>query len=499
MAENNTATVTQKEDNLAAGAKGGAVAFLFKTISTGLAFVNQVILARILGAGGIGEVLLAISVVKIFGLIGKFGMEEAMMRFVPSYAERKDEARLKGTLSFALCFSLIMSTVLAVVVWSCSKLISINMFHSEGLSRLLPFAAVAIPVSVLYEVMGGIMKGFKETIRALLPQFIISPIVRIVLFLYLSFQVSDPLYAIAAYIAGEIFALILAITFLRTKTLGIKTADHNIEYKKILDVAYTMIFTGFGVYLFTQADLWIIGMLTSTEEVGIYGVAAKLVTLIAFPLGAFSAIIPTLIASIHISGDLNELRRVVRESSRWILSVAMPIMLILILEGDIILKYVFGEKFVYGYTALLILIIGQVINAGSGLVGYFMQMTGKHKAYMKIMIFFSITNIILNFLLVPRFGINGAALSTAFCLAMINIVSVFVVYNRSFVLTLARGLGFDAIFCSAVILLYFFCRYNSFDVGHHILLIGSLTVYVGKSLMKNDIPWRLILSKYTSG
>ncbi len=426
-------------------------------------------------------------------------MEESMMRVVPSYIEKEDYARLRGGISFALLFSLIMSTILAVVVWSCSKFLAINMFHSEGLSRLLPFAAVAIPISVMYEVIGGILKGFKETLKALLPQFIISLTTRIVIFLYLSLKVSDPLNAIYAFIAGEILALILAITFLRNKTREIKTTNRHSEYKKIINIAYTMIFTGFSVYLFTQADLWIVGMLASTEDVGIYGVTAKLVTLIAFPLGALSAIIPPLISSIHTSGDLDELRKVIRGSTRWILSIAMPIILILILEGDVILKYVFGEKFVNGYTALLILTIGQVINTGSGLVGYFLQMTGGHKVYMKITIFFSITNVILNFLLVPRFGINGAAFSTAFCLAMINIVSVFVVYNRSSVLTLARGLGFDAVFCSAVVLLYFLCMYNSFDIGYHILLIASLTVYVGKSLVKNDIPWRLILAKYMSG
>lgn len=489
----------QKEDNLTKGAKGGAIAFLLKTVSTGLAFINQIILARILGAGGIGEVLLAVSIVKVFGLIGKFGMEEAMMRVVSSYIEKDDETRLRGALSFALRLCFFVSVILGLFVWSCSGFISMNMFHSEGLSRLLPFAAVAIPVSVMCEVIGGILKGFKETFKALLPQFGLSLFMRILIFLYLSMNVSDPIYAIYAFIAGESLALVLAAFFLRQKTVGIKKIPPTWEYSKILNIAYTMIFTGFSVYLFTQADLWMVGMLTSTEDVGVYGVSAKLVNLIAFPIGALSAIIPSLISSIHTSGNLDELRRVVRESARWTLSIAMPIILVLTLEGDIILKYVFGEKFVYGYTALLILAVGQIINTGAGLVGFFLQMTGGHKVYMKITIFFSIANVILNFMLIPHFGIYGAAFSTAICLAMINIVSVCVVYKRSSVLTIAMGLNFDAIFCAAVVILYLFFKVNGFEAGYHILLVTSLTVYIGKSLIKNDIPWRLILSKYIPG
>lgn len=496
MNEGRMGNGAEKEDNLTKGARSGATAFLIKTISTGLAFLNQIVLARILGAGGIGEVLLAVSIIKVFGLVGKFGMEEAMMRVVSSYIEKDDHARLRGGITFALRFCILVSVLLAAVVWGCSDFISLGMFHSEGLSRLLPFAVIVIPVSVMSEVIGGILKGFKATTSALLPQFIISLIVRLGMFLYLSLENSDPLFAIYAYIAGEILALILAIYFLRNKTSEIKTDEIKSERKEILSIGYTMIFTGFSVYLFTQADLWIVGMLASTEDVGIYGVTAKLVTLIAFPIGALAVIIPPLISSIHTSGDIEDLRRVVRGSSRWILSVAMPIILVLLLEGDIILKYVFGDKFIFGYTALLILAAGQIINTGSGLVGFFLQMTGGHKAYMKITIFFTVLNIVLNFLLVPRFGINGAAFSTAFCLAMINIVSVFLVYKRSSVITVARGLGFDAAFCSVVILVYIFCRYNSLFVGYHILLAVSLTVYVGKSLIKDDIPWRLILTRY---
>ncbi len=499
MAEDYLEVSELKEDNLTIGARGGIIAFLLKISSTILGFLNQVILARILGAGGLGEVLLALSVVNISAQIAKFGMEETMMRFIPFYLGQKDNERLKGTIYFALKLSFLFSIIFVSLIMLFSKFIAVNIFHSEGLSRLLPFAAVIILISVLNGVIGGIMKSFKETVKALLPQFFISPLLRIVIFLYLSIKVSDPLYAIVAFVTGELLALIISITFLRQKTREIKTVNRNSEYKKIISVAYTMIVTGFGVYLFTQADLWIVGMLTSTEKVGIYGVTAKLAALIAFPLGAFSAIIPPLISSMHASGDLDELRRLVRESSRWIFSTAMPIILILILEGNFILKHFFGEKFVSGYTSLLILLIGQVINVGSGLVGYFLQMTGGHKWYMKIIIFFSITNIILNFLLVPRFGINGAALSTAFCLAMINIVSVFVVYKKMSVVTLARGLGFDALLCSAVVLLYFFFRYNSFDAGYHILLFVSLTVYIWKSLVKNDIPWRILLTKYRTG
>ena len=90
MTEDYSEAKESKKDNLAVGAKGGAIALVLKISSAGLNFVNQIILARMLGASGVGEILLAITVVRIFTQIGKFGMEEAMMRFIPVFIDQND-------------------------------------------------------------------------------------------------------------------------------------------------------------------------------------------------------------------------------------------------------------------------------------------------------------------------------------------------------------------------------------------------------------------------
>ena len=121
-----------------------------------------------------------------------------------------------------------------------------------------------------------------------------------------------------------------AIRFLLKRVTLLKSVKAKYENKKVLDVAYTVIFTSMSIILYTQADIWILGMFSSTETVGIYGVASKLVILVYFPMVAFGTVIPSIISSVHFSGDLQELRRIVRESTRWILSIAMPIILILL-------------------------------------------------------------------------------------------------------------------------------------------------------------------------
>ncbi len=493
---NRLKTESLKEDNLVIGAKGGVVAFILKISSAALGFLNQIIFARILGAGGLGEVLLALSIVNISAQVAKFGLEEAMMRFVPFYSDEKDNSRLKGSIYFALKFSFLLSIFFVFLLLVFSKFIAINIFHSEGLLTLLPVVAVAIPSAVIRGVIGGILKGYKDAFRALLPEFIVSPLLRIIIFLLLILKSASPLYAIIAFVGGEILSLLFSVRFLTKKLASIKSVRHQYEKKEILEFASIILFTSISTLLYTQADIWILGMFTSTETVGIYGASAKLVILVYFPMLAFATLVPSLISSIHSSGNRSELEKMVSESTRWILSMALPLILILVLEGKYILQYFYGEQFVAGYMVLLILSIGQLIKAGAGLVGILLQMTGEHKVYMKINIFWGILNIILNVIFVQRFGMLGAAVATTFCLSMVDVVSVYLIYKRLSILTFARDWKFDFLFVTAVVIVYFLLSRINLYSGVHVLLIVSLIIYILKSLINHDIPWRLLIMEY---
>jgi len=89
-------------------------------------------------------------------------MEEAMMRFVPLYADQKDEARLKGAIYFSLFLSFTISMVLAILVAVFSNLVAINIFHSHNLVKLLPLIVISIPAGVIRDVIGGILRDTRR-------------------------------------------------------------------------------------------------------------------------------------------------------------------------------------------------------------------------------------------------------------------------------------------------------------------------------------------------
>ena len=95
----------------------------------------------------------------------------------------------------------------------------------------------------------------------------------------------------------------------------------------------------------------------------------------------------------------------------------------------------FGTEFLIAKNTLLILLIGQIVNAMSGSVGFILQMTGREKVYQNILLLTLVINITLNIILIPKFGIEGAAIASAFSLLLWNLCSVFYIYRKYNVLT----------------------------------------------------------------
>jgi len=113
---------------------------------------------------------------------------------------------------------------------------------------------------------------------------------------------------------------------------------------------------------------------------------------------------------------------------------ATPVLTIFLVWPKLILK-LFGPEFIFADKALTVLALGQFVNVATGSVGYLLMMSGHEKLMRNNIIFAAVLNVAFNIILIPRFGIVGAASSTAAALSVMNIVSMGLVYWKTGLLT----------------------------------------------------------------
>jgi O-antigen/teichoic acid export membrane protein len=162
-----------------------------------------------------------------------------------------------------------------------------------------------------------------------------------------------------------------------------------------------------------QAGVILLGFLSTTDQVGIYRVTVQGAGLVAFTLNAVGIAIAPHISRLYHSGDIAQLQRMITLAARLVLAIGLPTSLALLCFGEPILRMVFGEAYAAGHVALGILAIGQLVHVGVGSAGFILNMTGNEKHTAIAVTLGAALNILLNILLIPSFGIEGAAMATA--------------------------------------------------------------------------------------
>jgi len=174
------------------------------------------------------------------------------------------------------------------------------------------------------------------------------------------------------------------------------------------------------------------GTTTNVEEVGVYYTAFKLSMFAAVALMAINSIASPKFAEMFAKNDMEGLKKVIYQSTKMIFWSSAPLVAIFFIFPEFFLS-LFGEEFKVGVTAFIFLSCGRLISSFSGSVGNILQMTGNQNIYAKILFFGAILNVLLNLMLIPRYGINGAALASMCSLT---------VWNLSMVLVIKKKFGF---------------------------------------------------------
>jgi O-antigen/teichoic acid export membrane protein len=121
--------------------------------------------------------------------------------------------------------------------------------------------------------------------------------------------------------------------------------------------------------------------------------------------------------------------KVAMQSAKLIFWTTIPLASILLIFPKFLMG-IYGSDFLIGVEVLRWLIIGRIVNALSGSVGNLMQMSGQQKIYMNILIIGSVINVVLNYYLIPIYGIKGAAIASVVSLSFWNLTMVYMVKRK---------------------------------------------------------------------
>ncbi len=238
-------------------------------------------------------------------------------------------------------------------------------------------------------------------------------------------------WLIEVFLGG--FLLLFIATTIQTTALFKKFKDKTIKdnrfsYTEIFKRSYPMALSAVAYFIMQSVDIIILTAYEGYDKVAYYSIAVKLATVTALALMSVNIVVAPKIAEIYNNNDHGKLNKLIKDSSRIIFSISIPILAILFVFSELMLSF-FGENYVLAKDALSILLAAQFFSSICGPGAIYLNMTGKQQKLNKILIAGLFINVILNFVLIPSYGIEGAAIATLISMLFWNSLIVSVIYK----------------------------------------------------------------------
>jgi O-antigen/teichoic acid export membrane protein len=414
--------------------RGATAALVLRALGQGLGFGFNVLLARLLGADGTGVYYLALTITSVATVVGRLGLDNALLRFTAANATLEDWAKVAGVYRKGMLIAVSASTVATVLVVGGAPLIAQGIFSEPTLSEPLRMMALSILPMSLLNLHAELLKGLKKTLAAVLVQSVGVSLVQLPLMAAVGASLGVT-GAVAAYVGATFLVLLLGFTLWRQATPQLRGLRGHFDTRLLFMTSLPLFWVASMDLVMSMTDTTLLGVWADSEAVGIYGVAKRTALLTSFVLMAANTIVAPKFAELYAQGDHRALSALARNAAKLMILVATPILLAFVIAPTWVLG-IFGPDFDAGAPVLVILALGQFVNVATGSVGYLLMMTGHEKLIRNNIIASAALNVALNVILIPKYSIIGAAVATAISVATMNLISTVLVYWKLSIVTI---------------------------------------------------------------
>ncbi len=409
--------------------RDAVTAFGVRCGSAALLYLSQVVLARWMGSDQYGIYVFVWTCVLWLGGLADLGLSVTSIRLIPHYRETADFAHMRGLIRgsrlAALGVGAAIAALAAAALW---------LFEPLAEQYMLPayIALACLPLYALTMVQDGLGKAFAWMGVSLVPPYILRPTL-LLLAMVIAHFAGLPMVATtaagAAIVATWGAGLVQTLIINRRLPDVVPAGERRYTFTAwILAALPLLVMTGSDLTL-QSADVLIVSHYMTPTDVAIYFAAAKTMALIMFVHYAVGSAVANRFAALHARGDKEALRAFVRDAVHWTFWPSLAAAILLLALG-LPLLWLFGPQFVEGYPVMLILVVGFLFRSSMGPAEFLLNMLGEHKVCAAVLVSTAALNIALNLVLVPAFGILGAATATSASLVTAALLHYVVVGRR---------------------------------------------------------------------
>lgn len=399
-------------------------------LSVSLQFLLNIVLSRLLGPAGLASYFLYVSWLNLLTSIEGFGLPVFALRRLGSLLTRK---QMNAAYSFwrgSMLFSFIVTIVVAIVIYIFRVPLAHLLLDDADLAYILRLVALSSIPFTLLTLATAILKAQMRPILSTVLQFAIVPVLLVAysVILLLTQSSISVVRILTVYAIALVIALVVSIVIVHREFIKdiAHSASEALQSSSAKQIDLSQIFEFWLVSLLVTAvsnlPFFLLPHFSTSEEIGLFGVANRLVGLAALIQVALSTVYSPLFVEAKERRDPYKLKLLLRQTQLYSLVTYLPVLMLIIFKSNWLLG-LFGSEFTEARIFLYILAVGQLANSATGIVSHFNLMTGDQKFELKATVVSLIVAAILSVALGIEYGAVGVAVALATSVAGKNILS----------------------------------------------------------------------------
>lgn len=400
-----------------------------------LGYLLRLVLARNLSVEEYGLVYAIISLVTLFSIFVGFTFPPVVLvKYISEFKAKGETEKIKKLIKIIYTLHFISALIVGLIFIIFSKIISKNYLGAEKYYILIILYSLFFIITPLFSLLKEIFRGFQKINYYTLAN--ISQPFFLLVFTFILISLGYGINSIfIAYILSAFFSLIIFYSIFVKKVFHLKNlftlSFDKTSMKKLSTFAFPLFLVALFDIVYGRLDSILLSKFASLRDVGLYNAAYPTVSSIWGIVSSVVVFLIPLISEISAKQEYDKLKFTINMLYKYALILVLPITTILFLFSEPILNILFGSGYTAAATALKILSVGIIMQVLIRINNAVFIGQANTKVMVKFLMVGSITNILLNIILIPVLGLNGAAIAMVSSFLVMLLMSM-VLLRRQF-------------------------------------------------------------------
>lgn len=401
--------------------KGASIVYVGLFAELLIAFVAQVIAARYLSVSDFGSITTGTALLDIGSIVGGLGLAAGLTRYLP----RVNDEEKRSLATMAVIVTAIVSFSLGALVTFNSSFIAREVFGDASITSSIRIFGAVIPFAALLNVAIGGIRGQKQSLYRVYVKNLLHPIVRFGLVIGVVTYGLGQAELAGAYAVPYVVSAALALALLyRSLPMAALSLKPDLT-REVAGYSLPFTITRMSSFVYRSADIFLITYFLGSFSVGIYGVAYAATSFMGMLSTAFNFLGSPIASELEHGGNIDEVTRVFESIAKWLMIGSVCILIPLGVFSTEFITIVYQPRYSSGGIVLTILAVGFAIKNVLGIHGPILEALGYSRVLSINSILAAGTNLILNIVLIPKYGISGAAIATVLSFALRDVLATF--------------------------------------------------------------------------